>query len=466
MILKDTQVYWVNFTNKDTVFPLTQLATQGIHANVKTVDNQRKRAQTINKPVLWLLVFDDISQMKSTDFRQYHANHEAFVIVFTKNLAGNKQAISDLPYPAFSLEQDEAIANALFSQEQLILQRNLFQSEDVDDSLFSQLHFYGRSHAYVQLMQMIKHIAATDVGVFIKGETGTGKELTARSIHYLSQRKAAPFIPINCGAFTDELILSELFGYEKGAFTGATKSKQGLLEAADTGTVFLDEVDSLSLKAQVALLRFLQDSELRAIGSNKLTRVNVRIIAASNKDIKQLVKQEKFREDLLYRLDVLAVKLPPLYQRDEDIQLLAQYFLAQMALENRQKAKVFSASMLTLMANYRWPGNIRELENFIKRAYLLTLGEYIDDEQLLTDSPLSTRAPASEHMTRFKYSFNEEKKVLVNRFEREYLDQILCRARGNISKAAGMAKKERRSFCRLMQKHGLERKSYTSLGNS
>lgn len=459
MILTDTKLQLVSFSQE--VEPVKFKRQLSLFCGqIDIVDHISSHTNKSNCPIIWLLFFDSAQQIEETPFRKYHNNNEAFIFV-VKDTA--KKLNSLFSFPMLSIRCGEAeLQETLLIEEQRILQRNLFQSADINDELFLQLNFYGRSSAYVETMKMIQQVANTEATVFIKGETGTGKELAARSIHYLSNRKSAPFIPINCGAFNDDLILSELFGYEKGAFTGATKSKEGLLEIANNGTVFLDEIDSLSPKAQVAMLRYLQDNEIRPVGGHQIKKVNVRVVAASNQDIKQLIKQGDFREDLLYRLDVLTINLPPLSVREEDIQLLAQYFLAKVALENNAAKKVFSADVINAMQDYSWPGNVRELENFVTRAFLLTQEKVINNTKLLTGTPVSFLSPRSKISLKKTYSksFNDEKQGLIKDFEREYLDQILYKTQGNISKAASLANKERRSFCRLMKKHGLERKHY------
>lgn len=262
------------------------------------------------------------------------------------------------------------------------------------------------------------------------------------------------------------MLLSELFGHEKGSFTGADKSKTGLLELANNGTVFLDEVDTLSSKAQVSLLRYLQDSEVRQIGSNVTKKLNVRIIAASNANIKKKIKEEHFREDLMYRLDVLQVTLPQLKKRGEDIQLLAQHFLAGLALSNENKVKVFHPQMIAFMHSYDWEGNVRELDNFVKRAYFLTDDYVINDHSLLVEGEseqtesTELSATLSVAQSAIGHSFQDAKDQLIYKFEKDYLAQLLTHTQGNVSKAAKIAKKERRSFCRLMQKHGLERRQF------
>jgi len=454
MIFKDTQCNWIDYTQPNIQHPLCEkLVSNGITLSFK------RQLETGHyhggAPVIWLLVFQDYQHFKQCAIRTFHANHEAFIYCF-KNIETDN--LLEMPNTNVHLSMSLAkFIDVLLEEEQRILQRNLFQSQDINDDFFLKSNFLGRSPAYVETINTIKKMSNADVTVFIKGETGTGKELTARAIHYLSSRRNEPFIPINCGAFNDDLVLSELFGYEKGAFTGANKAKEGLLKIANQGTIFLDEIDSLSKKAQVSLLRYLQDNEIRPIGSSHVEKVNVRVIAASNQSLSALIAEGEFREDLFYRLDVLTLTLPPLHQRDEDIQLLAQYFLAQLALDNNNQTKYFNANLIHLMQGYQWPGNIRELENFVKRAYFLSQGEVIKDESLLNREKNKV---SQIDQGQFSRSFNEEKQGLIRKFEKEYLNITLLKTQGNISRAAVMAQKERRSFCRLMKKYGLERQHY------
>ncbi len=461
-ILSETKIYMVSFSQS---IDIRTYCERLFSANISVVSQAQitLKAHHHSHPIIWLLIFDSFAQMANTDFRKHHANNESFVFLI-KNLEAKHSTKKHYKTLPFSCSIDE-LQQTLLSQEQVILQRNIFREHEVEDEFFLQQKLYGRSVVFNETKAVVRCVARTDECVFIKGETGTGKELTARSIHYLSERKNAPFIPINCGAFNDDLILSELFGYEKGAFTGAMKAKKGLLEIADSGTVFLDEVDSLSLKAQVALLRFLQDDEIRPIGSHTIKKVNVRVVAASNKNLKTLIEHEKFRDDLYYRLDVLTVCLPALKYRGEDIQLLAQYFLAQLAINNNNVGKVFSQSVIDAVKEYSWPGNVRELQNFVTRAYVLTKTDIIDNSDLIFGTPMANIQSSfiKAEQIGLTRSWNEEKEMVVRQFEKKYLDQALKKAHGNISKAANIAKKERRSFCRLMQKYGLERKSYIGI---
>ena len=254
---------------------------------------------------------------------------------------------------------------------------------------------------------------------------------------------------INCGGFSDDLLLSELFGYKKGAFTGAIEDRAGLLEHANKGTLFLDEVDALSPRAQTALLRFLQDNEIRPIGSSTTKNTDVRIVAASNKNLKALVKADLFREDLLYRLDVLAVNLPALRQRGQDISLISQHILSRIAQELDQPAKYLSVQLIDAIGKQRWPGNFREIESALLRAFLMSPGTLIEDEASLSSEPEIDDLPRKPPLG----SFSLEKNSLIRNFEHEYLRKVLAQTGGNVSRAAAIAKKERRAFTRLMAKH-------------
>ncbi|MBE1301735.1 MAG: AAA domain-containing protein [Alteromonadaceae bacterium] len=459
MILRDTQIRLVSFADEYVSYSIAELLGSG-QIKIRPHDTIDHEPVESHYPIIWLVVVPTVERISSLEIRRYHATNEQILYLVTDERPSILPPhLSDCTL-FWQLGATQLLQNIHFA-EQRILQRQHFYPAELDDA-FLQLNFYGRSPSFLKAVRLIKKVSAADTNVFIKGNTGTGKELTARSIHYMSDRKNEPFIPINCGAFTDELILSELFGHEKGAFTGANKAKVGLLQLANNGTVFLDEVDSLSPKAQVALLRYLQDNEVRPVGGHEFSKVDVRIIAASNTDMKQLIKSKDFREDLMYRLDVLQIALPPLNKRGEDIQLLAQHFLSTLTLEHGGKIKVFSQDMISAMQAYEWEGNVRELDNFVKRAFFLSDGYVIEDTSLLTGTPNNDSdiiGRVSDEIDMFD-GFQAAKDELICQFERDYLTRILVKTRGNISKAARIAKKERRSFCRLMEKHGLERRQF------
>jgi len=278
----------------------------------------------------------------------------------------------------------------------------------------------GRSPAMKQVFELMESIIDSDVTVLIEGESGTGKELVARALHYNGPRKDKPFIALFCGALPENLLESELFGHKKGAFTGATSDKKGLFEAADGGSFFLDEIGDLSPKIQTELLRVIQEGEVKRIGETHVRHVDVRIMAATNKDLNELVKAGHFREDLYYRLNVIKIQLPPLRKREGDIPLLAHFFLDKYAAKTRKQVNGFSPEAMKRLVSYHWPGNIRELENTIERALLLTKDLYIQPENL--------QLPETDPRLPEKMSLKE--------FEKHIVRKTLTENQNNISKTA------------------------------
>jgi DNA-binding NtrC family response regulator len=316
----------------------------------------------------------------------------------------------------------------------------------MDDVL--RFNLLGSSPQFAHAVAQIRRIAKFDATVLVGGETGTGKELAARAVHYLSGRAAQPFIPVNCGALAENLVESELFGHERGAFTDAKVVALGLIHAADGGTLFLDEVDSLSLKAQASLLRFLQDRTYRRVGGTQTRQANVRLIAASNADLEVLTDSRRFRRDLLYRLKVLALTMPPLRERGGDIDELANAFLARLNMDylGYTPAKRFHLDSLEAMRRHNWPGNVRELEHFIQREYLMCEG----DELQVSPQPGMAAMPDPN---RYSAAFKQAKAVAVADFERSYVTSAMERAEGNISRAARMAGQDRSAFSKLVRKY-------------
>lgn len=308
------------------------------------------------------------------------------------------------------------------------------------------LNLIGDSESFVAAIDRLKRFALCDAPVLVEGETGTGKELAARAIHYFSARRDHPFIPVNCGALPDTLLENELFGHAQGAFTDARKNQTGLIAQAELGSLFLDELESLTPRAQVSLLRFLQEMEYRPLGAERNVRADVRVIAATNVPINNLVADLGFRQDLLYRLDVMPVRLPPLRQRGRDALLLAEHFLADLRRRYGQPDKFLHEDSIAWMQAHDWPGNIRELENMLHREFLLSDGPAI-------------RFGASPEQAGIG-PFAAAKARAIEAFEREYLVRILAQARGNVTEAAKHAGKERRAFGKLLKKHGIEKRMF------
>jgi two-component system response regulator HydG len=281
----------------------------------------------------------------------------------------------------------------------------------------------GRSERMRKIFIAISKASSSSATVLITGESGTGKELAARAIHYGSVQSSAPFVPVNCGGIPEGLLESELFGHVKGAFTGATESRAGFFHAADGGTIFLDEISDMSLAMQVKLLRVLQDKEVCMVGSNRTRKVNVRILAATNKDLHGLVKKGLFREDLFYRLNVITIVIPPLRERGNDILLLANHFLTQFAAESGKPPPRFSDEAMQSIRGYNWPGNVRELENVIQRLVVMTDGDLIE----VPDLPSLMRFSALR-----KTGFDRT----LAKVESEYIINVLASVDGNKTRAA------------------------------
>lgn len=308
----------------------------------------------------------------------------------------------------------------------------------------------GESPALLAEISKLPAIASCDATVLIAGETGTGKELFARAIHDLSPRSAKPFVPVNCGAIPVDLIENELFGHESGAFTGANSSSVGLVQKTDGGSLFLDEIDCLPLQAQVKLLRFLQEKEFRPVGANRNRRVELRVIAASNTDLEEAVRRRRFRADLFFRLNVMAIALPPLRERKEDIPLLARHFVTKYASASGTRLKEVSVAVLKKLEIYNWPGNIRELENVIQRCVVLCPQTALGPEDIQLRPSIHV-----EEGDRFQ----DSKAKMITQFERAYIHDRLREHDGNISRAATAAGKNRRVFWELMRKHQISAKA-------
>ena len=312
----------------------------------------------------------------------------------------------------------------------------------------------GKSDRMRDVYRLLEQAAGLDITVLLGGETGTGKELAARAIHYHSTRKERRFVPVNCGALPPDLVESELFGHARGAFTGAATAKAGLFEEADGGTIFLDEIGELPLGTQVKLNRVLQEREIRRVGDNVAIKVDVRVIAATHRDLKNEAQAGRFREDLFYRLNVFPVRLPPLRERAEDVPLLASHFLEKHARAMRREIGGFDPEVLRLLASHPWPGNVRELENAVERAVAIASGTSI----LSRDLPAELTAPASPHFpgpALAAMPYREVVEQAQDRVSREYLVALLTEFHGNVTRSAARAGLERESLHRLLKKHGL-----------
>ncbi|SFS14411.1 regulatory protein, Fis family [Dyella sp. OK004] len=317
----------------------------------------------------------------------------------------------------------------------------------------------GHSKAFLLMRTQLHRYAGCDVQVLIEGETGTGKELAAREIHYASDRRERPFVPVNCGALPDNLIENELFGHERGAYTDAKSAQPGLIDHARGGTLFLDEVDALSSKAQVTLLRFLENNEYRPVGGGAARISSARVIAATNSCLNAQVAAGLFRRDLQYRLNALHVRLPPLRERAGDVLMLAEHFLLLVAQRLDGPARQWTREALQVLEAHHWPGNVRELENVVLRAYLGTEGALVDASMLgdliVATEPDDTLECIDACTDDEGLHYLAAKHHAMHTFERSYLVTLMKRAQGNISAAARLSGTERRQLGKLLKKHGI-----------
>ncbi len=363
----------------------------------------------------------------------------AYGTVETAVEAMRKGAIHYLNKPIDLEELKITIEKALESQN--ILAENRYLKEQLDER-YKDLKIIGESKAIKEVLSTVTRVAKSDSTVLIRGESGTGKELVARSIHALSHRSAQNFISLSCAAIPETLLESELFGYEKGAFTGATRRKIGRFELADSGTLFLDEIGDLSLETQVKLLRVIETQEFERLGGKETIKVNVRILSATNQDLEKKIKEKTFREDLYYRLNVITIIIPPLRERKEDILSLVSYFVQKYNQRCGKNIKGITKEAKDILFSYPWPGNIRELENVIERGVVLSRGEAIDKPDLAYLSFQSTDESSS--------SLN------LKDLEKNHILKVLEKTGGNLSQAAELLGIHRNTLRLKMKEYGIK----------
>ena len=353
------------------------------------------------------------------------------------------------------IEKPPTIERTLLAvQHGLEQQRLLQENRALRQHLERQYEIIGESPAIRRILTQVESVAPSHGRVLIRGESGTGKELIARAIHRASLRRERPFVEVNCAAIPDELIESELFGHEKGAFTGALTTRRGKFELADEGTIFLDEVGDMSLKAQSKVLRVLQEQVFERVGGTEVFRVDVRVIAASNKDLEEETRAGRFREDLYYRLNVVPIEVPPLRERREDILLMARHFLKGFCAEYGKKEKTLSPDAMELFLQHPWPGNVRELKNVVERLVIMVPGEVI--HRFHVDPALQAR-PVRAEGTSFvpEISRTASLREARNRFEREYILMHLQENQGNVTRTAERLKIERSNLHRKLKAYGI-----------
>ena len=349
-----------------------------------------------------------------------------------------------LDFDVLKLTIERALDHTSLRAENLSLKEKLRSSYDLANII-------GKSEPMKELIEMVAMVAPSEATALITGESGTGKELIARSIHYNSGRKEGPLVTVNCAALTENLLESELFGHEKGAFTGADRRREGRFMQANKGTIFLDEIGEMSSVMQAKLLRVIQDREIQRVGSDFTLKVDVRILAATNRDLQEDVSAGKFREDLYYRLNVVTLRVPPLRERVEDVPLLAQHFLETYARKNKKRIKGFTPLAMDMFLKYDWPGNVRELENAVERAVILGLGDYITEKEL--PLRLAKAYPHGEEIDITPAVCKEPRSL--EEAEREAVLTALKASGGNKSETARLLGITRKTLHKKLQKYGV-----------
>jgi len=377
----------------------------------------------------------------------HHINPHIPVIILTAH-GTIKSAVHAMKKGAYSYLTKPFDGHELLQQINNCLEKNRLSKEvkrlqNLVKKNFGFDNIIGKSDKMKKVLEQVALASATDSNVYIEGKSGTGKELIAKTLHVASHRKDSPFIAVNCAAIPETLMESELFGYKKGAFTGADRSKEGLFVQADSGTFFLDEISEMHSSMQVKMLRALEEKEFYPVGGRQIVKVDSRIIAASNKNLEKEVENGNFREDLFYRIHVIPIKLPPLSERKEDIPILSRYFLQKISREMGKEIEEFSTDAMQKLISYPWPGNIRELENTIECSVAMTKQNIITEDLILQTQNIDT-----EGLKSFKYA--------KENFEKNYLIQLFELTRGNVSKAAKLAGKYRADIYELVKKYNLK----------
>jgi DNA-binding NtrC family response regulator len=347
----------------------------------------------------------------------------------------------------FSIDEIELVVKRALDQKKLELENKLLRSEVIGRYGFDNI--IGKTPQMQKIFEMVEGVADTKATVLITGESGTGKELIAKAIHYHSSRRESPFIRINCAALPAGLVESELFGHEKGSFTGAIKQSRGRFELADGGTLLLDEISEISLHLQAKLLRVLQEREFERVGSGIPIQVDVRIVATTNRDLKELIDRGKFREDLFYRLNVVPIHVPPLRERKEDIPALAQHFLKKSNQENNRHIEGISQKVYELFMEYPWPGNVRELENYIERAVVTAQGKILTPRDFSKDLSLGKFLSVTGRI---------DVGITIQEAERKLILRTLKAQGGNRTKAAEILGISTRTLRNKLQEYGLKEK--------
>ena len=434
---------------------LNKLLSRNQEYDIKLIDDYHKAMDKVAKESFNLIITDlKMKEYSGLDILKTALdNFPESKIIMISGYGTIETSVDAMRNGAFDFLEKPFTSRKLFDSVERALQNGSQPDDLKDEDIRTEIPgLLYKSSKMQQIIGYVKKIAPGNMNVLITGESGTGKELIARAIHTMSKRNKNPFVPVNCGALPEHLFESELFGHERGAFTGAVKTKPGLLEFANQGTFFFDEIGDMSLSLQIKLLRMLEERKIRRVGASNEIEIDVRIIAATNKNLEKEVTEKRFREDLYYRLNTIRIDVPPLRERRDDVILLAKHFLTDLCLRDDKPVPVLSKEAETALKNYYWPGNVREVQNLIGRAYFLSSNGIVER----ADLPIPASREESDADSSFlNPPYKEAKEKLLEKFEVEYLTHHLKKNNGNITKTAEVCGLDRRSIHRLINKYNI-----------
>jgi two-component system, NtrC family, response regulator HydG len=436
------------------LFSLEKILSYRSEFETELIDNSLKALDLINTKNYDVIITDlKMKEVSGIDILKAAVKKTPSAIVIIISGYGTIEAsVEAIKEGAFDFIEKPFTSKVLFDSIDRAFAKTKDNSPTAEEKPEKISGFIFRSQKIEEVIKLVKKVAPGNFNILITGESGTGKELIARAIHDLSKRKDNPFVPVNCGALPEYLFESEIFGHERGAFTGAVKTKLGLLEFANHGTFFFDEIGDMSQNLQVKLLRMLEDKKIRRVGGKEEIEINVRIIAATNKNLANLVADKKFREDLYYRLNTIQIEIPPLRERPDDIMPLANCFISNLCSMEDSEPKKFSNEVEEILKNYSWPGNVRELQNIINRAFFLSSSPLIQKENLPLELASGNKKLNDEFLTP---GYKEAKDKIIEKFELEYLTHHLKLNKGNITKTAENCGLDRRTIHRLINKYNI-----------
>ena len=434
---------------------LNKLLSRNPDYEIKMHDDYATALETVSKENFNLIITDlKIKEHSGLDIlKTALENFPGSKIIMISGYGTIETSVDAMRNGAFDFLEKPFTSRKLFDTIERALTNGVNSEKSVPEEKTDEIPgLLYKSDKMRQIIGYVRKIAPGNMNVLITGESGTGKELIARAIHTMSRRSKNPFVPVNCGALPEHLFESELFGHERGAFTGAVKTKPGLLEFANQGTFFFDEIGDMSLSLQIKLLRMLEERKIRRIGAQNEIDIDVRIIAATNKNLEKEVTEKRFREDLYYRLNTIRIDVPPLRERKEDIILLAKYFLNDLCSRDDKPLPVFSKETERALNDYYWPGNVREVQNIMGRAYFLSSNGIVERQDL--PIPVSGDESNNDRAV-LNPPYKEAKEKTIEKFEVEYLTHHLKMNKGNITRTAEVCGLDRRSIHRLINKYNI-----------